>query len=531
MTTLAEQEEAAGLPPGPETRTPSLADFRPPNVPLTTLGLALASFMQVLDTTIANVSLPTISGNLGGSANQATWVITSFAVSTAIALPLTGWLARRFGERKLFMWSTLGFVFASCLCGLAHSMGLLVTARALQGLLAGPMYPVTQALLLSIYPPAKRGQAIAILAMVTVVAPIAGPILGGWVTDNYSWEWIFFINIPIGIFASTVVGRQLKGRPEKLEKPKMDYIGLATLVLGVGALQILLDLGNDEDWFASHTIVILTIVAAISLAVFVIWELTDKDPIVNLRLFRHRNFAAGTAAMVVAYGAFFSVGILVPLWLQRNLGYTAIWAGFATAPIGILPVLLTPLVGKYANRFDLRILASVAFVAMSMTSFLRSGFNLEVDFHTIAAVQLFQGLGVALFFMPVLQILLSDLAPHEISAGSGLMTFLRTLGGSFAASLTTYAWSERGAFHHAHITESVSRLDPAAMQHLVQYGGGDMQRSAAVLERMISNQAAQIGFNEIFHLLGIIFLVVIAFVWLAKPPFAAKIGGAAAGGH
>jgi DHA2 family multidrug resistance protein len=531
MTTLAEQEEAAGLPPGPESKATSLADFRPPNVPLTTLGLALASFMQVLDTTIANVSLPTISGNLGGSANQATWVITSFAVSTAIALPLTGWLARRFGERKLFMWSTLGFVFASFLCGLAHSMGLLVTARALQGLLAGPMYPVTQALLLSIYPPAKRGQAIALLAMVTVVAPIAGPILGGWITDNYSWEWIFFINIPIGIFASLVVGKQLKGRPEKLETPKMDYIGLATLVLGVGALQILLDLGNDEDWFASHTIVILAIVAAISLAVFVIWELTDKDPIVNLRLFRHRNFAAGTAAMVVAYGAFFSVGILVPLWLQRNLGYTAIWAGFATAPIGILPILLTPLVGKYANRFDLRILASFAFVAMSMTSFMRSGFNLEVDFNTIALVQLFQGLGVALFFMPVLQILLSDLAPHEISAGSGLMTFLRTLGGSFAASLTTYAWSERGAFHHAHMTENVSKLDPAAMQHVAQYGGGDMQRGAGVLEMMMSNQAAQIGFNEIFHLLGIIFLVVIAFVWLAKPPFAAKIGGAAAGGH
>ena len=217
MTTLAEQEESAGLPPGREAAPTSLADFRPPNVPLTTLGLALASFMQVLDTTIANVSLPTISGNLGGSANQATWVITSFAVSTAIALPLTGWLARKFGERKLFMWSTLGFVFASFLCGMAHSMGLLVTARALQGLLAGPMYPITQALLLSIYPPAKRGHAIALLAMVTVVAPIAGPILGGWVTDNYSWEWIFFINIPIGIFSSVVVGKQLKGRPEKLE--------------------------------------------------------------------------------------------------------------------------------------------------------------------------------------------------------------------------------------------------------------------------------------------------------------------------
>ena len=503
------------------------AGFRPPNIALTTLGLALASFMQVLDLTIANVSLPTISGNLGGSANQATWVITSFAVSNAIALPLTGWLTRHFGERKLFVWATALFVVASLLCGLASSMGLLVAARALQGFVAGPMYPITQALLISIYPPHKRGQAIALLAMVTVVAPIAGPILGGWITDSYSWEWIFFINVPIGLFASFVVGRQLKGRPERLEKPKMDYVGLITLVLGVGALQILLDLGNDEDWFHSTLIVWLAIVSTISLIVFVIWEMTDNDPIVNLRLFRHRNFMAGTIAMVVAYAAFFSVGILVPLWLQRNLGFTPIWAGFATAPIGILPVLLTPFVGRYAHKFDLRMLASIAFVAMSLTSFARAGFNLDVDFRHIALVQLLQGFGVALFFMPVLQILLSDLQPHEIAAGSGLATFMRTLGGSFAASLTSYAWTERGAVHHAHLTEKLSAYDPATIETATRLGGGDLQRGAAVLERIISNQAAQIGFNEIFHLLGIVFLGVIAFVWIAKPPFQAKAAASA----
>lgn len=510
--------------------TPAAAGFRPPNLALTTLGLALASFMQVLDLTIANVSLPTISGTLGGSANQATWVITSFAVSNAIALPLTGWLTRHFGERKLFIWATFLFVLASLLCGLASSMGFLVAARALQGFVAGPMYPITQALLISIYPPQKRGQAIALLAMVTVVAPIAGPILGGWITDNYSWEWIFFINIPIGLFSSFVVGRQLRGRPERLEKPKMDYVGLITLIFGVGALQILLDLGNDEDWFRSTTIVALAVISAISLAVFVIWELTDDDPIVNLRLFRHRNFSAGTAAMVVAYAAFFSVGILVPLWLQRNLGYTAIWAGFATAPIGILPVLLTPFVGKYANRFDLRWLATIAFIAMAMTSFARSGFNLDVDYRTIAIVQLFQGFGVALFFMPVLQILLSDLQPHEIAAGSGLATFMRTLGGSFAASLTTYAWTARGALHHAQMSEKISAYDPATLDTVARMGDGHLQSGAAMLERMITHQSAQLGFNEIFHLLGIVFLLVIAFVWIAKPPFSAKIGPAA-GGH
>ena len=527
MSTIIEQEEQFGLPITPEAARP----FRPPNMALATIGIALAMFMQVLDITIANVSLPTIAGNLGASANQAVWIITSFAVSNAIALPLTGYLVRRFGERRLFVWATFAFAMTSLLCGLAHSMGMLVVARALQGFVAGPMYPVAQALMISIYPPAKRGQAIALLAMVTVVAPIAGPILGGWITDNYSWEWIFFINVPIGVFVSVVVAGQLRGRPEKLDKPRMDYMGLATLIIGVGALQILLDLGNDEDWFNSTRIVVLAIVATIALTVFFIWELTDKEPIVDLKLFRHRNFAVGAVALVLAYAAFFSIGLLVPLWLQRTLDYTPIWAGFATAPLGLLPVLLTPFVGLYAARFDLRMVASVAFVVMAVTCFMRAGFNLDVDFQHVAMVQFWQGLGVALFFMPVLTILLSDLEPHEIASGSGVATFFRSLGGSFAASLTTWAWSQRSVVHHAELTEHIGAHDPGMLQTVTAIGHDNLQRGAMLLDRMIAQQASQIGFNEIFHLLGIIFLVVIVFVWFAKPPFAAKTGGAAAGGH
>jgi DHA2 family multidrug resistance protein len=527
MSTIAEDGASSPSP----VLAPGALPFRPPNLVVATIGIAMAMFMQVLDITIANVSLPTISGNLGASSNQAVWVITSFAVSNAIALPLTGFMTRRFGERKLFVWATFAFAIASLLCGLATSMGMLVVARALQGFVAGPMYPVAQALMISIYPPHKRGQAIALLAMVTVVAPIAGPILGGWITDNYSWEWIFFINVPIGIAVSFIVGHQLRGRPEKLDKPRMDYVGLASLVLGVGALQVLLDLGNDEDWFNSTKIVVLAIVATIALAVFFIWELTDKDPIVDLKLFRHRNFATGTVALILAYAAFFSVALIIPLWLQRNLGYTPIWAGLATAPIGILPVILTPFVGKYAARFDLRVVASLAFIAMSATSFARAAFNLDVDFERIAMVQLWMGLGVALFFMPVLTILLSDLEPHEIASGSGVATFFRTLGGSFAASLTTWAWNQRSTIHHAHLTERISAADPAIQQTVTALGQGDLQHGAAVLDHMISQQAFQIGFNEIFHLLGILFIVVIGFVWMAKPPFAAKAPGAAAGGH
>ncbi|UYB53784.1 DHA2 family efflux MFS transporter permease subunit [Xanthomonas sp. AM6] len=525
MSNQAATPAAPGAPGAPA------AAFRPPSVALCTVGLAMASFMQVLDTTIANVSLPTIAGNLGASSQQATWVITSFAVSNAIALPLTGFLSRRFGETKLFVWATLSFTIASLLCGLAQSMGMLVVSRAIQGFVCGPMYPITQSLLVSIYPREKRGQALALLAMITVVAPIAGPILGGWITDNYSWEWIFLINVPLGIIAAIVVGSQLRDRPEPTERPRMDYVGLITLVIGVGCLQLVLDLGNDEDWFSSDKIVILAAIAAVALAVFLIWELTDKDPIVNLRLFRHRNFRAGTLALIVAYAAFFSVSLLIPQWLQRDMGYTAIWAGLATAPIGILPVLMTPFVGKYAPRFDLRMLASIAFIFMAATSFMRSDFNLQVDFAHVAGVQLLMGVGVALFFMPVLQILLSDLDGREIAAGSGLATFLRTLGGSFAASLTTYLWAKRTQLHHAHLTEHISTYTPGMQEQVQAMGQGDLQTGAAFLNNTINHQASQMGFNDIFYLLGWTFLAIIFFLWLAKPPFAGGGGAAAAGGH
>jgi DHA2 family multidrug resistance protein len=504
--------------------------FRPPNLALTTIGLSLATFMQVLDTTIANVSLPTIAGNLGVSNDQSTWVITSFAVSMAISLPLTGFLTRRFGEVKLFVWCTLLFSLTSFMCGVSQSMGMLLLFRALQGAVAGPMYPVTQSLLIGTYPPEKRGMALALLSMVTVVAPIAGPILGGWITDNYSWPWIFFINVPIGIFASVVVANQLREKLEQLERPRVDYVGLITLIIGVGALQIVLDKGNDEDWFNSQFIIIASIVSAVALAVFLIWELTDKDPIVDLKLFRHRNFTTGTLAMVLGYAAFFSIALLVPLWLQQNLGYTSTWAGFATAPLGVIPVLLTFFVGKYATRMDLRLLAAASFLVMGGTCFMRADFYLQIDFYHVAMVQLWQGLGVALFFMPTLTILLSDLQTNEIAAGSGLATFLRTLGGSFSASITTLMWTRRAVTHHEQLAEHINPYNPASQQALEQLSHGNPQRGATVLNGMITQQSFQISFNEVFHVLGWIFIGLIVVIFLAKPPFTPKVRPAG-GGH
>ncbi|WP_166362770.1 DHA2 family efflux MFS transporter permease subunit [Pseudomonas akapageensis] len=504
------------------------ASFTPPSLLLTTIGLSLATFMQVLDTTIANVALPTISGNLGVSSEQGTWVITSFAVSNAIALPLTGWLSRRFGEVKLFIWATLLFVLASFLCGVSQSMPELVGFRVLQGLVAGPLYPMTQTLLIAVYPPAKRGMALALLAMVTVVAPIAGPIMGGWITDSYSWPWIFFINVPIGVFAAWVVRQQMRTRPVSTSRQPMDYIGLLALIIGVGALQIVLDKGNDLDWFESSFIQVGTAISVVFLAIFVIWELTDKHPVVNLRLFVHRNFRIGTIVLVGGYACFFGINLILPQWLQTQMGYTATWAGLAAAPLGILPVLLSPFVGRYAHKFDLRLLAAVSFLAMGLSCFMRAGFTNEVDYQHIALVQLFMGIGVALFFMPTLSILLSDLPPQQIADGSGLATFLRTLGGSFAASLTTWIWIRRADQHHAYLSESISTYEPATREALNQLGGANAQ-SYAQLEHTLTSQAYMMSTVDYFTLMGWIFAGLILLVWLAKPPFAAKAGPGAAG--
>ncbi|EIK95083.1 EmrB/QacA family drug resistance transporter [Pseudomonas sp. M47T1] len=506
----------------------SNASFKPPSLLLSTIGLSLATFMQVLDTTIANVALPTISGNLGVSSEQGTWVITSFAVSNAIALPLTGWLSRRFGEVKLFLWATILFVLASFMCGISTSMPELVGFRVLQGVVAGPLYPMTQTLLIAVYPPAKRGMALALLAMVTVVAPIAGPILGGWITDSYSWPWIFFINVPIGIFACAVVRQQMAARPVVTSRQPMDYVGLIALIIGVGALQIVLDKGNDADWFENNYIILGAVISAIALAFFVIWELTDDHPVVNLKLFKYRNFRFGTIVLVLGYAGFFGINLILPQWLQTQLGYTATWAGLAVAPLGILPVLMSPFVGKYATRFDLRILAGLAFLAIGTSCFMRAGFTNEVDFTHIALVQLFMGIGVALFFMPTLTILLSDLPPAQIADGSGLATFLRTLGGSFAASLTTWIWIRRADQHHAYLSESITAYDPAT-QHAIQQMGGAGLKTYQQLDGIVEAQAYMLSTVDYFTLLGWMFMGLILIVWLAKPPFAAKAGPEAAG--
>jgi MFS transporter, DHA2 family, multidrug resistance protein len=381
---------------------------------LTALALALGTFMQVLDTSIANVSIPTIAGNLGVSTDQGTWVITSFAVANGVSVPLTGWLMQRFGVVRTFVLSVLLFTGASFLCGAAWSLSSLIAFRVLQGAVSGPMIPGSQALLINIFGPAKRGTALALWSMTTLVAPVAGPILGGYISDNYVWPWIFFINIPVGVFCTYICWTNLKKHETPTRKLPIDGVGLGLLFVWVGALQIMLDKGKDLDWFQSTPIVVLLIVTVIAFVAWLIWELTDAHPAVDLSLFRSRSFALGTVAVSLGYAVFFGNIVLMPLWLQSNLGYTATWAGLVAAPSGLVAVLISPLVGRYMRRFDTRWFATLAFLCFAVSYAMRTRFTADASFLVFMLPQLLQGVAMGMFFVAMLAITFDGLAPHQV---------------------------------------------------------------------------------------------------------------------
>ncbi|MEW5943689.1 MAG: DHA2 family efflux MFS transporter permease subunit [Pseudomonadota bacterium] len=496
---------------------------------LATICLSLAMFMQMLDTTIANVSIPHIAGDLAVSPNQGTWVITSFAVSAAIALPLTGWLAQRFGEIRMFVGATLMFSLTSWACGLAPNFELLVATRALQGLAAGPMVPLSQTILLSCYPREKKGHALSFWAMTTMVAPIAGPLLGGWITDNYSWPWIFYINVPVGLFASFAIWQLLRERETATRKVPVDVIGLSLLVIGIGSLQILLDKGNELDWFNSAFIITLGVVVVIALSFFVVWELTDPHPIVDLSLFRRRNFTVGALALGIGYATLFSGAVVVPLWLQTQMGYTATWAGLAVAPFGVMAIFLSPIVGRNLSKLNLQRLVSFALVVFALTSVWQSTFNTDADFAYIAWPRFVQGIGVACFPVPLMTILLSGLQPRQVATATGLANFLRMLGGSFGTSLSITLWERRASWHQSRLTDNITDFNLVSYITLdrLQSIGLAPQQAMQFTSQTISQQAVMLATDDVFLMFAGIFLSLLALVWLAKPPFGDKgaVGG------
>jgi len=483
------------------------------------LALALATFMNVLDTAIANVSIPAIAGDMGVSPNQGTWVITSFAVANAISVPLTGWLTQRFGQVRLFTASVLLFVLASFLCGFATSLPALIAFRIVQGAVAGPMIPLSQSLLLASYPKARAGTALAVWGMTTLVAPVVGPLLGGWITDSYSWPWIFYINIPIGLAAAAATWMLYRERESATRRLPIDTVGLGLLVLWVGAMQVMLDKGKDLDWFNSPEIVVLGLVAVVGFAVFIAWELTEDHPVVDLSLFRRRNFWTGTLALSLGFGAFFGNLVLLPLWLQQYMGYTSTLAGMVLAPVGIFAIALSPYVGRKIGTSDPRKLATVAFAAFGIVLWMRSWFDTDADFVTILVPTIVQGIAMAFFFTPLVSLTLSGLPPEKIPAASGLSNFARITAGAVGASLATTLWENRQALHHAQLSEAIQPANAVATGVLarLQAGGLDPQQALAVVNRLIDQQAAMLGANDLFRASAWLFLLLIPVVWLARP--------------
>jgi len=485
---------------------------------ITSVALALGTFMQVLDGTIANVSLPTIAGNLGVSTDNGTWVITSFAVANGVTVPLTGWFMQRFGVVRTFTVSVVLFTIASFLCGIAWNLESLIAFRILQGAVSGPMIPGSQALLIAIFPPHKRGTALSIWAMTTLVAPVLGPVLGGYISDNYHWGWIFLINVPVGIIAAAISWRQLASRETPTRKLPIDMVGLILLAFWVFSLQTMLDLGKDRDWFHNSLIVALAIGAVIGFAAWVIWELTDRAPAVDLSLFKRRNFAFGTIALCLGYALFFANNLLLPLWLQEQMGYTATWAGFVAAPSGVVAVLMTPIVGRL--KVDMRWLATIAFLAFAASYFMRANYTPDASFVTLTVPLLLQGVAMSMFFVPLVSLSLDRLPPERVPSASGISNFARITAGSFAASIITTYWDRRAALHQTRLTEVGTDYSPVyhrTLDQLQAQGMSPLQAAGSVM-RQIANQSYLLSSLELFWICGWMALVTIAVIWIARKP-------------
>ncbi|MGB8078786.1 MAG: DHA2 family efflux MFS transporter permease subunit [Gallionella sp.] len=516
--------------PAPRTPPPPMSGA---TLVIASMALALATFMNVLDVSIANVSIPALSGDLGVSFSQGTWVITSFAVANAIAVPLTGFMTQRFGAVRLFVTSIVLFVIASFLCGMSTSLPMLVFFRVMQGAVAGPMIPLSQSLLLSSYPREKAGVALTIWSMTTLVAPVLGPILGGWITDNISWPWIFYINIPIGLFAAAVTWALYRHRETPTRKVPIDYVGLGLLIVWVGALQILLDKGNELDWFNSSEIIMLAIVSAVAFCFFLVWELTDEHPVVDLSLFKGRNFWSGTLALSVGYGVFFGNVVLLPLWLQQDMGYTATLAGAVLAPVGLLAILLSPFVGKNISKIDPRLFATVAFTVFALIFWMRSQFTPQADFVTIMIPSLIQGIAMATFFVPLVTLIFSGLAHDRIPAASGLSNFVRIMAGGFGASIFTSAWVNRTSAHHAVLTEHINFANQASQSAIDGLGSTGMseQQTLDFINDLVNQQAATMAADDMAWLSAVLFILLISLIWLIHPMKQAVDAKEAAGGH
>jgi DHA2 family multidrug resistance protein len=488
--------------------------------------LAISNFVVVLDMTITNVSVPNIAGALAVSSSQGTWVITSYAVAEAIMVPLSSWLSRRFGAVRLFVASMIGFGICSALCGLAPSLAFLVVFRVLQGICGGPMMPLSQTLLRRIFPPAQQNAALGLWAMTTVVAPIAGPLLGGALVDGVGWPWIFFINVPVAMVVAVLAWRTLAKHETAIERQPVDFTGLALLITWVAAMQIMLDNGKDLDWFDSPYIVALAAIAALGFVAFLIWELTDTHPVVDLKVFRHRGFAVAAVVMSLAFGAFFSTVVLVPLWLQTNLGYTATWAGRATAFTGVLAVIMSPIVARLTTTRDSRLLVSFGVLVFGLSTLWRSSFTTDTDFVQIIWPQLLQGFAMPFFFIPLMGVALGSVTARETTSAAGLLTFMRSTAAAFATSITTTSWEHIASARHENIAGFLN--GGQSMLDTLIRAGATAAQALRQLDGLVQTQAVMLATDRVFFVTSFLFVLAAGAIWIApkgkRGPSAANAG-------
>ncbi len=494
---------------------------------LAAVVLAAANFVAVLNMTIANVSVPNIAGALGATTSQGTWVITSYAVGEAITVPLTGWLAARFGAVRVFAVAMALFGAFSALCGLSNSLGLLVLARIFQGFSGGPLMPLSQTLLMRIFPKEKTAAAIGLWSMTTLVAPVVGPILGGYLCDDYSWPWVFHINLPIAVVCALIAWQMLKRYEDPPVRHPIDRVGLLLLIVWVAALQLMLDEGKDLDWFASTKICVLAAVAVVGFAAFLIWEFYEEHPVVDLKVFRHRGFTVAVLTISLAFAAFFGVNVLTPLWLQNFMGYTATQAGFATAWSGATAIFLAPLAALWSNTVDARKLVFGGIITLGLVTFWRTTATTDMSFWDVSIPLMALGIGMPFFFVPTTGLALASVETHEMDSAAGLMNFLRTLSGAFATSMVTTVWADQITRNHA---ELVGLADSDhSVRALFDQSGMTSDMALQALDYLITGQATMLATNQVMMAIGVAFVIAALVIWLAPKPH--RVVAPSAGGH
>lgn len=496
----------SSAPPAPEPVFSARRQF------LAGIVLALSNFMVVLDLTIANVSIPHISGNLGISLDQGTWVITSYAVAEAVCVPLTGWLSQRIGVVRLFVFAMAGFGLFSLLCGMSVTLGMLVACRIGQGLCGAPLMPMSQTLMIRVFPPEKRGTAAGVWAMTTLLGPAMGPIIGGWISDNLSWHWIFLLNVPVAAACTTAAWFLLRPAETPKRIVPIDKVGMLLLLFWIGCLQLMLDLGRDRDWFGSPLIVALAIMAFVGFLVFVIWELTEEHPAVDLRIFRYRGFTSGVFTLALSFGAYFASIVVIPQWLQTSLGYTATDAGLVTAMTAMTAITTAPLAARMMTKFDPRLLISCSVVWLGLMTLVRTTWTSGIDFWTMAIPQIAQGFAMPFFIVPLTALSLNGLRPDETASGAGLQNFLRTMAIAVSTALALTVW---GDAQRSAQSDLVGVLDPGETMAKLQGAGFGLEQARQVIGNLVGQEATTLAVDYTFFVTAIVLFVAAAVVWIA----------------